>query len=68
MNPLANDKFRAACYALGGAILFILGVYGIVTTEQANAWLNVLGALLMVLALFNVPAVKDSIKRTPPEE
>ena len=57
-NPFANPKFRAACYALGAAILLVLGVYDLVTAEQSAAWLGYLGAALAVLALFKVPGVR----------
>ena len=57
-NPFANPKFRAAVYALGAAILVILGVYDLVTAEQSAAWLGFLGAALAVLALLNVPGVR----------
>lgn len=45
-----NPKFRAAIYALGAAILAVLGIYGLATQEQTAAWLTVLSALLPVLA------------------
>lgn len=54
-NPFRNPRFRAACYALGAAVLVVLGVYDIVTEEQTVAWTNALGAALAVLALVNVP-------------
>lgn len=54
-NPFANPKFRAACYALGAAVLVVLGVYDLVTAEQSAAWLGFLGAAIAVLALVNVP-------------
>ena len=57
-NPFASPKFRAACYALGAAILLVLGVYDLVTAEQSAAWLGFLGAALAVLALVNVPGVR----------
>ena len=53
-NPFANAKFRAACYALGAAVMFLLGVYDVVNEEQSAAWLGFLGAALAVLALVNV--------------
>jgi hypothetical protein len=57
-NPFASPKFRAACYALGGAILLILGIYDLVTPEQSAAWSQFLGAALAVLALLNVPEIR----------
>lgn len=53
-NPFANPKFRAACYALGAAVFFLLGVYDVVNEQQSQAWLNVLGTGLALLALVNV--------------
>ena len=58
-NPFANPKFRAACYALGAAVLLILGVYDVVNEEQSQAWLGFLGAALAVMALVNVPKGGD---------
>lgn len=52
-NPFSKAKFRAACYGLVGAILAIFGVYGVLNTDQITSWLNVAGALFLVLALFN---------------
>jgi drug/metabolite transporter (DMT)-like permease len=49
-------KLRAAAYALGGALFAVAGVYGLVTQEQTAAWLNVLAAVLAVLAFVNVPS------------
>lgn len=54
-NPFRSPKFRAACYALGGAVLAVLGVYDLVSDDQSVAWTNVLGAALALLALVNVP-------------
>lgn len=58
-NPFASPKFRAACYALGAAVMVILGVYDLITAEQSAAWLGFLGAALAVLALVNVPRGGD---------
>lgn len=58
-NPFAKPKFRAACYALGGAVLFLLSVYDVVNEEQSAAWLGFLGAALAVMALVNVPRGGD---------
>lgn len=58
-NPFTSPRFRAACYALGAAVLVILGVYDLVTEEQSAAWLGFLGAALAVLALVNVPRGGD---------
>lgn len=52
-NPFANTKFRAACYALVGAVLAVAGVYGVLNSDQIASWLNVAGALFLVLALVN---------------
>ena len=54
-NPFANPKFRAACYALGAAVMLLLSVYGVVNEQQSAALLGVIGSGLNVLALVNVP-------------
>lgn len=54
-NPFTSPRFRAACYALGAAVLAVLGVYDLVSDDQSVAWTNALGAALAVLALLNVP-------------
>lgn len=58
-NPFTNPRFRAACYALGAAVLVVLGVYDLTTAEQSAAWMGFLGAALAVLALVNVPRGGD---------
>lgn len=60
-NPFRSAKFRAGLYALAAALFALLGVYGVATQEQTSAWLNVIAALIAVLALLNVP-------RTPKDE
>ena len=57
-NPFANPKFRASVYALAAAVFAVLGIYGVVTSEQMSAWLAVVSALVAVLALVNVPGVR----------
>lgn len=49
-------KLRAAAYAVGAALFGVAGTYGIVTQEQTTAWLNVIAAVLAVLAFVNVPS------------
>ena len=60
MPDFLNEKVRAAIYALAVAVFGVLGIYGLVTSEQVGAWLAVVSALVAVLALVNVP-------RTPKE-
>lgn len=59
LNPFANPKFRAACYALAAAVFAVGGIYKVVTAEQSAAWLNVVGTGIAVLALVNVPRGGD---------
>jgi len=54
-NPFANAKFRAAVYALAGALFAVAGIYDLISEEQSAAWLNVVGTGIAVLALVNVP-------------
>ena len=54
-NPFASAKFRAAWYALFGAVMLILTVYDLITETQAAAWLGFVGAGTAFLALFNTP-------------
>ena len=54
-NPFASPKFRAAVYALAGALFAAAGIYDLVSAEQSAAWLNVVGTGIAVLALVNVP-------------
>lgn len=61
------EKVRAALYALAAALFGVLFVYGLVSQEQIAAWLLLVGAVIPVLALVNVPGVQ-SLFRKPPEE
>lgn len=61
MKALQNlsPKTRKAVYALTGAVLFVLVVFGIVTPDNVPQILNIVGGVLGVgavaIALPNVP-------------
>lgn len=61
MNPFVNEKFRAAIYALVAAIFGVLTVIGIVNDQLTASALTLTTALSNVLALVNVPWVKERV-------
>lgn len=58
------EKVRAAIYALAAAVFGVLFVYGWATQEQIAAWLLLVSAFIPVLALLNVPGVRDLFNQT----
>lgn len=64
---LLSAKGRVALYALGFAILGLLGLYGVLTTEQQAAWGAVLLAALSVATLVFTHITPDDIPATSVE-
>lgn len=57
-NPFANDKFRAALYAVFGSLGLVAQVVVKVDSTAVNAVLGVINSLLLFLALVNVDEIK----------
>lgn len=49
------ERFRGWIYAVGSAVLLLLGGYGIIANEKVTLWVGVLGAVTNYIAATNTP-------------
>lgn len=59
IGPILSAPVRRWLYGIAAAVAPVATIYGLVTDQQATLLLNVVGAVLFIMAVGNTPARPD---------